>query len=437
MMLNIILRNISLLAYIALLYYFFSNGTNQRIRTKCTSKFIWLTMILSVMIISLFTDAFVDTATIPFINLILSFTLIFSMARIHNVAYLDTLIWSILLIAATLICEWLSLNITKLITTNEIASYSNPKFAILGTSISTLLGIAVFVLLKSSLFKGRIPSLSLNISTALLLISIPILSIVILVGVLIRGENISNQNISETAITSSVILLNICVIFLYKITVDHQHQLYKITLSKNALIAERRLLDEVKKNRTNVLKLKHDLKNQYLVILGLINNNKTHEAKNYIKNSLQILEPPLSMYATDGVLNYLLSDKLNRAKEKNIEVCHQIFISKHLKIDNDILAIVLGNIIDNALEASNRLEKKRRQINVTIKQFQNDLIIEVSNNFNSEELITRQSRKTAALGMKNIDGLIADVGGIYRHWHENDRYYVSIVLFNVYHKKKT
>lgn len=161
MMLYIILRNVSLLAYIALLYYFFSNGTNQRILTKCTSKLIWLTMILSVMIISLFTDAFVDTATIPFINLILSFTLIFSMARIHNVAYLDTLIWSILLIAATLICEWLSLNITKLIITNEIASYSNPKFAILGTSISTLLGIVVFVLLKSSLFKGRIPSPSL------------------------------------------------------------------------------------------------------------------------------------------------------------------------------------------------------------------------------------------------------------------------------------
>lgn len=105
MMLNIILRNVSLLAYIALLYHFFSNGTNHRILTKRTSKFIWLTMILSVMIISLFTDAFVDTATIPFINLILSFTLIFSMARIHNVAYLDTLIWSILLIAATLICE--------------------------------------------------------------------------------------------------------------------------------------------------------------------------------------------------------------------------------------------------------------------------------------------------------------------------------------------
>ncbi|HCT5626674.1 TPA: GHKL domain-containing protein, partial [Enterococcus faecalis] len=175
---------------------------------------------------------------------------------------------------------------------------------------------------------------------------------------------------------------------------------------------EYRILNEIKRNRTNVLKLKHDLKNQYLTILGLIENEEVNEAIDYIKSSFDILEPPTKTYAADGVLNYLLNEKLAEARKNQINVDHQIFVSKNIKINNDVLTIVIGNIIDNAIQASKRIKPIDRYVNIIIKQVNNDLFIEVSNNYNSEEIFTRKHRKDKGLGMKNIGDLLQQLGGI-------------------------
>ncbi|MFC6347577.1 GHKL domain-containing protein [Vagococcus carniphilus] len=250
-----------------------------------------------------------------------------------------------------------------------------------------------------------------------------------------KNEYSGSNQVSEAAITSSVIILNVCVIFLYKITIEHQKQKYDISLNKKNIESEYRILNEIKKNRTNVLKLKHDLKNQYLIILGLIENEELPEAIDYIKSSFDILEPSTKTYASDGVLNYLLNEKLAEAEKNQINVDHQIFISKNIRINNDVLTIVIGNIIDNAIQASMRIGPNNRQLNIVIKQFNNDLLVEVSNNFNPEEVSTRIHRKNEGLGMKNIDGLLQQIGGIYRHWTEENKYFVTVIIFNVYQKK--
>ena len=38
--------------------------------------------------------------------------------------------------------------------------------------------------------------------------------------------------------------------------------------------------------------------------------------------------------------------------------------------------------------------------------------------------------------MKNIDDLLQQLGGIQRHWTKERRYFVTIVIFNVYKRKQ-
>ncbi|HHW4746207.1 TPA: sensor histidine kinase [Enterococcus faecalis] len=337
------------------------------------------------------------------------------------------------LISINLICEVLSLHFTKIILNAELTSYGSPTFFITSITITTLIGVAWIVILKFSIVKEAKSELSTNLSFIVILLPIPILSIIILFGLLI-GNN--NDKISEITITISVIFLNICVIFLYKITIEYQKNQYNLTLRKKNIEVEYRILNEIKRNRTNVLKLKHDLKNQYLTILRLIENEEVNEAIDYIKSSFDILEPPTKTYAADGVLNYLLNEKLAEARKNQINVDHQIFVSKNIKINNDVLTIVIGNIIDNAIQASKRIKPIDRYVNIIIKQVNNDLFIEVSNNYNSEEIFTRKHRKNKGLGMKNIDDLLQQLGGIQRHWTKERRYFVTIVIFNVYKGNK-
>ena len=69
------------------------------------------------------------------------------------------------------------------------------------------------------------------------------------------------------------------------------------------------------------------------------------------------------------------------------------YLSLKYKINNDVLTIVIGNIIDNAIQASKRIKPIDRYVNIIIKQVNNDLFIEVSNNYNSEEILQENIEK--------------------------------------------
>lgn len=431
-MFHLLLRSLSLGAYLLLLFHFFSNWSNPYFHKKRAHRLIWVSVIGLVLIFSVLSDIFFTETNMPYVNLFLSIILIYAVAMLHHVSYLDSLIWAAILIAVNLICELLSLYLTKSIIPTKTTSYDTPSFTMIAVTITTLLGLIAIVLLKFFIAKEQDRNLSTNLSSTLFLIAVPILSIIILFERLLRDNSIGQRGFSETAITSSVIILNVCVIFLYKITIKNQKEYYQLSLTKKTIETEYKLLDEMKRNKDNVLKLKHDLKNQYILILGLIENNELEQATDYIKSSFDLLSPSMNTYTSDGVLNYLLNIKLAYAIENEISVDHQIFISKHLTLNNDVLAIVLGNVLDNAIQASLRISTEKRHLSIVIKQFNNDLILEVANNFDVTELTTRQHRKKEGLGMKNIDSLLKELGGIYKHWYENDRYFVTFVLFNVY-----
>lgn len=322
-MFSIILRNVSLLAYTFIVSYFFSNWSKTVKKHSKFYKITWVTLIFLVVLASTLSSIYFTNTNLPYINLLLSVILIYSVAMLNSVPYLDSAVWTITLISMNLICEVLSLYLTKMIISTGSTTYDNPTFAIVSITFTMLIELIGLIIIKFSIVKGNDSKLSTSLTSTLFLISIPILSIILLFGLLMRNEySVSNQ-VSEAAITSSVIILNVCVIFLYKITIEHQKQQYDISLNKKNIESEHRILNEIKKNRTNVLKLKHDLKNQYLTILGLIENEELPEVIDYIKSSLDILEPPTKTYASDGVLNYLLNEKLAEAEKSQINVDHQ------------------------------------------------------------------------------------------------------------------
>jgi sensor histidine kinase regulating citrate/malate metabolism len=78
--------------------------------------------------------------------------------------------------------------------------------------------------------------------------------------------------------------------------------------------------------------------------------------KNLEKLSKSI-QKPTTIYTPNLILNYLLNEKIKVAKENNIRFNHDIFISEKVQLNTDFFAIVVGNLIDNALQAC--LRQKR------------------------------------------------------------------------------
>ena len=77
----------------------------------------------------------------------------------------------------------------------------------------------------------------------------------------------------------------------------------------------------------------------------------------------------------------LINAKFSLAQQFAIDFNIDIHIPIELPFSNADLSILLGNILDNAIEASSRLPESRRKIKIYICYDKNVLIITIINNY--------------------------------------------------------
>ncbi|MEB2300362.1 GHKL domain-containing protein [Lysinibacillus xylanilyticus] len=354
-------------------------------------------------------------------------------AKQYDVPIKETIFWTIILLSINFICESLSLTLFKNLFSSTIY-YSNTIFIIITTSFTTIIGILIFSGIKFLFLKKDNLFQSINISALVALISIPVISIIVLLGFLLSEININiNSQIIEFSVASGILCMNIGVLYLYNSLNKHLRKINHISIQKKALESEIKYIEEVKKNQINIKAIKHDLKNQYLVLLGLLDRKATEEAKDYLMSSIEGLNQQSNFHTNDSVLNYLLNEKISIAKKEKIDFKVKIFLSEKVSIDNDILVIIIGNLVDNALEACFRIKKSEdKEILLVIKQFNKNLLIDISNTFDPLETKSRRNRQYEGIGVRSINALVNKNGGLYKHWIENKKYFVSIVLFDIY-----
>ncbi|MHB1654731.1 MAG: sensor histidine kinase [Desulfitobacteriaceae bacterium] len=125
----------------------------------------------------------------------------------------------------------------------------------------------------------------------------------------------------------------------------------------------------------------HDLKNHLNVVLGLLTLGKYDELNDYLNSYLRTINEGLLKTETGlDEINVLLSSKLYLAKIKEIQV--DLIIAASLRCSRkhmlDLVAI-LGNILDNALEAVQDLDQSKRLVSIYFRQDPLEYIFQIAN----------------------------------------------------------
>lgn len=127
----------------------------------------------------------------------------------------------------------------------------------------------------------------------------------------------------------------------------------------------------------------HEFMNKLHVILGLIQIGEAEEAKKYIMHATEDQQQILSMVMNrvkDPTIAGLLLGKLSRAKELGIKLVIDERTVLEKKVDSihcDVLITIVGNFIENALEAVNESESQNREVHLRIQEFEDKVEIEV------------------------------------------------------------
>lgn len=225
---------------------------------------------------------------------------------------------------------------------------------------------------------------------------------------------------------SSLIVLTLSSLYFNLYLARQQQQYYQNQLEKEQLQFQVREIQQSQEEYQRLQSLRHDLKNKHLTLLSLLEKNP-EEAKDYLYSLTDSIVGEQTFYSKNQTINFLLNQKLHHLKDE-IEMEIDCFVPQDLSIQPDILAVILGNCLDNSIAACLRLPNKKRSLSINIRYFQQNLFINIRNNFDEKEKSTRKSRQKDGWGLRNIDALVKEYQGNIKRFIKDGQYQIEILL---------
>ena len=261
----------------------------------------------------------------------------------------------------------------------------------------------------------------------LYLFIVPILSIIFAFTVsAIQGQVFGPDYLSVISLLSLIVLSFSSLYFTLHLS-QQQHAYYQNKLDKEQLQFQLRETQQSQEEYQRLQSLRHDLKNKHLTLLALLEENPD-EAREYLHSLTDSISGKQTFYSKNPTINFLLNQKLHDVEDE-IELEIDCFVPQELSIQPDILAVILGNCLDNSISACLRLtDKSERTLSLNIRYFQQNLFISINNTFNEQEQETRKTRQRDGWGLRNVDALVQEYQGTIKRFKENDHYRTEILL---------
>ena len=244
----------------------------------------------------------------------------------------------------------------------------------------------------------------------------PISTIVCMVSFTRESEQVRN---SELIVAFVLVLLNFLVFYIIRDVVYKEEELQEV-----------RLLQERTKNQMNVYqymesvygeqrKKVHDFKNSMECIRGLLKSNRYEEAQEYLGQMTENWIEEIDYINTNHpIVDSIINQKFKQAKRKGIPLLLSINDLRNLKMEDEDIVILLGNLLDNAIEASEKVEINPKWIKVRFLVQKENIIISVRNPVselikmeNGKIISTKNNKEEHGIGLKNIKSVVDKYGG--------------------------
>ena len=147
-------------------------------------------------------------------------------------------------------------------------------------------------------------------------------------------------------------------------------------------------------------RLFHDLHHHIGVLQRLLSRGKDREALDYLE---ELQDPIRDMaeqtWTGDQAVDYLINSRAAMAAEKEICFHAEAEFPRHTNLKSADLTAVLGNLLDNALEAAEQVrEPENRFVSLAIRRVNQMLVIRVENGFSGELRKEKGTLKTTKSG---------------------------------------
>lgn len=254
-----------------------------------------------------------------------------------------------------------------------------------------------------------------------------------LVTVLITFMEIKNKAVNSfvSILFFAVMLILLMIIFFgtFKLTEYYENQEeLKLTALKNQMLEKS--ISETEQTFMLWKKSMHDYKHNIANLMSLANNNDIEGIKQYLQSENKMLSKKLFYYKTgNDTVDTILNIKQRAAESKGITFIITAEIPNNCIVKSAHFASILGNLLDNAIEAS--IDEEAPFVEVKIKPVKSYLIIVVSNKCtksNIELKTTKSNKQLHGIGINSVKQTVKSYKGTFVTDHTDGIFNAEIMI---------
>lgn len=193
--------------------------------------------------------------------------------------------------------------------------------------------------------------------------------------------------------------------------------------------------EEVENMYQDIRKWRHNYRNRIQILRSYVESDDMESIKKYLnelEDDLHAIAPVIRTgnKMTDAIVN----SKVSLARNQNIKVVLDVNVSSVLDIKEIDLATIIGNLFDNAIEASLELPEEKRYIRLYMDMKGKRLYISFTN-FTSRKkqrkigsIFKSTKGKNRGLGLISIDAIIDKYDGYISRNSEDGAFTTEILL---------
>lgn len=189
-----------------------------------------------------------------------------------------------------------------------------------------------------------------------------------------------------------------------------------------------------------IRRIRHDLKKHLSGLLSMVQTGQINDAQKYIMKLLDVGvgdRPEEVSHSGNIIVDSLINNAYTLAQKDNIRFNINVMLPATIPFENGHLAVILGNLMENALEACKELPEEQRFISLDISYAKEVLQISIKNSYQKKRkkdiigryLTTKNDTIYHGLGLSSINHAIANYQGQMEIVDENNEFQVTVVMY--------
>lgn len=231
------------------------------------------------------------------------------------------------------------------------------------------------------------------------------------------------------AILAAVVIIILSIKYIFNKLIDK-----RIANYQNDLITKQ--YNEIENIYKDMRGWKHDYHNHIQAMKAYLELGKYDDMEKYLNDLDKDLTNIDRVLKTGNIMvDAILNTKISLAINQDIKVKAKATVPKNLKVSDIDLSVIIGNLMDNAMEAAIKLENPEdRFIRVYIREMKEQMYISITNSVGGEikktglGYISTKLVKNHGFGLKRVDNIVAKYNGFINRQNDEGVFATEIML---------